>query len=222
MDNMNAQDIREKAFKAARFNGYAIDEVDAFMDDVADEMERLAKENASLKAKCKVLADSVQGYRSNEEAVNLSILSAQKLAVQIETDARTRAAALLEDANRRSAEKIGAIAEDAAAEEKHLAAAKESAAKFLADMKAKLADEISAIEAIIAGSELPAVEAPAAKAPAAPVSEPVEVDEAVRSIEESVSRIQPGPSFKLDLSDAMEAPAVKSDNGFSSTQQFSF
>jgi len=216
---ITAQDVREKVFKPAKFNGYTVAEVDDFLEEIADEMDTIRKENAALKAKMKVLADSIQGYRANEEAVNLSILSAQKLAVQIESDARARAAALLEDANRQAAAKIGSIAEDADAEEKRLNSAKAASAKFLAEISEKLAAQVSAVEAIITGIG-PVKEEEPAVTPI--VAEPVEVDEAVRSIEDSVARIQPTPSFKLDLSDAMEAPAVNPASPLDSTQQFSF
>ena len=88
------QDIREKSFDNAKavFGGYDMGAVEDYLDDVADAFEALQKENSALKTKMKILVDKIEEYRTNEDALNRSILSAQKLSVQIESDARSRAA----------------------------------------------------------------------------------------------------------------------------------
>ena len=90
---ITAQDIREKGFERARVNGYDMASVDDFLEELADDVAASQKENAVLKSKMKVLVDKIEEYRANEEALNSAILSAQKLAVQIESEARQRAAA---------------------------------------------------------------------------------------------------------------------------------
>ena len=97
---ITAQDIREKTFEKARIGGYEMTSVDDFLEELADEITAAQKENTVLKSKMKVLVDKIEEYRANEEALNLAVLSAQKLAVQIESDARTRAAAMIADADR--------------------------------------------------------------------------------------------------------------------------
>ena len=90
---ITAQDIREKTFERARLNGYSVDDVDSFLEEVAENISNSLKENAVLKSKMKVLVDKIEEYRSNEEAINSAVLSAQKLAVQIEAEAKEKAAA---------------------------------------------------------------------------------------------------------------------------------
>ena len=92
---ITAQDIREKTFEKSRMNGYDMASVDDFLEELAEDISSSQKENAVLKSKMKVLVDKIEEYRANEEALNLAILSAQKLAVQIESEARQRAAAPL-------------------------------------------------------------------------------------------------------------------------------
>lgn len=98
---ITAQDIREKTFEKAKFGGYDMASVDDFLEELADDITSSQKENAVLKSKMKVLVDKIEEYRANEEALNMAILSAQKLAVQIETDARQRASAMLAEATGR-------------------------------------------------------------------------------------------------------------------------
>ena len=97
---ITAQDIREKTFEKSRMNGYDMASVDDFLEELAEDIGASQKENAVLKSKMKVLVDKIEEYRANEEALNMAILSAQKLAVQIESEARQRAAAMIEDAER--------------------------------------------------------------------------------------------------------------------------
>ena len=88
---ITAQDIREKTFEKSRIGGYDMASVDNFLEEIADDITAAQKENSVLKSKMKVLVDKIEEYRANEEALNLAVISAQKLAVQIEADARTRA-----------------------------------------------------------------------------------------------------------------------------------
>ena len=225
---ITAQDIREKTFDKAKFGGYDMASVDDFLEELADDVTAAQKENAVLKSKMKILVDKIEEYRANEEALNMAVLSAQKLAVQIESEARQRAAAMLAEADRQVNARIGSISEQAEAEENRLAAAKASTLKFLESMREVCAKQMQNIEDIGNGfipEEKAAAEAAAAAAAAAapaPAPAPASIDDAVRSIERSVSRIQPEDPVKIDLSQAMEAPAVKSESRFDSTQPFTF
>lgn len=216
---ITAQDIREKTFEKARFggSGYDMASVDDFLEELADDITASQKENAVLKSKMKVLVDKIEEYRANEEALNMAVLSAQKLAVQIESDARTRAAAMLADAERQVKAQIGSIAEQTAAEEKRLAAAKAATAKFLQGARELCSNQLKNIEAISSGI-LP--QQAQVQEPVKPAVAPVSVEDAVRSIESSMARIQPEPPVNIDLAPAMEAPAAKPVKGFDSTQPF--
>ena len=92
---ITAQDIREKTFEKAKFGGYDMASVDDFLEELAEDVTAAQKENAVLKSKMKILVDKIEEYRANEEALNMAVLSAQKLAVQIESEARERARAMI-------------------------------------------------------------------------------------------------------------------------------
>lgn len=142
------QDIREKVFEKAVFNGYDIASVEDFMDSIATEIGLLQKENASLKAKMKVLVDKIEEYRNNESALNMAMLSAQKLSVQIESDARSRATAIVNEADAQAAATIGGIDERVAQEEARLQAAKISTAKFIDNAISMCRQQLERLEAI--------------------------------------------------------------------------
>jgi cell division initiation protein len=213
---ITAQDIREKTFEKSRMNGYDMASVDDFLEELAEDISSAQKENAVLKSKMKVLVDKIEEYRANEEALNMAILSAQKLAVQIESEARQRAAAMIEDAERQVKAKVGSIEELTAAEERKLTLAQNATKSFLAKAREVCSAQLNQLAAINGELDLPE-DAPAEAAPAAPE---IDIDEAVRSIEEGVSRASaPEPELDLDLSDFDLSPAPKRNN-LSSTQSF--
>ena len=213
---ITAQDIREKTFDKARLGGYDMAEVDDFLEEIAEDITATQKENAVLKSKMKVLVDKIEEYRSNEEALNMAVLSAQKLAVQIENDARTRSAQMISDAEAQVRTRLGTIPEQIQEQQKRLAAAQESSSAFFAQMRELFTSQLSQLDDIEKG--LPA-RPETAKAPA----ETQDVEDTVRAIEQNVARIKPEPEFKLDLSDTFDntASTDRSRPDFGSTQPFS-
>lgn len=211
---ITAQDIREKTFDKARLSGYDMAEVDDFLEEIAEDITATQKENAVLKSKMKVLVDKIEEYRSNEEALNMAVLSAQKLAVQIENDARTRSAQMLSDAEAQVKTRLGTIPEQIQIQEKKLAAAQETSASFFAQMRELFQAQLSKLDDIEKGI----LNKPEAAKPAAEQ----DVDDAVRAIEQNVARIKPEPEFKIDLSDTFDSAAPsRSKADFGSTQPFS-
>ena len=207
---ITAQDIREKTFEKSKFGGYDMASVDDFLEELADDITASQKENAVLKSKMKVLVDKIEEYRANEEALNLAVLSAQKLAVQIENDARQRANAMLADAERQVKTIVGSIEEETAKQEKKLADAQAATNKFVEGIRAMCNAQLKNLDSILGGF------APAAEAPKAEKKSGVE--EAVRSIESTIAQIKPEPSVKLNINtDAPAKPARSMD----STQPFS-
>ena len=68
-------DIRHQEFKRG-MRGYADEEVDEFLDEVADEYERLFKENIDLSERLESLEDKVKQYRRIEETLQKTLVSA--------------------------------------------------------------------------------------------------------------------------------------------------
>ena len=212
---ITAQDIREKTFEKSRMNGYDMASVDDFLEEIAEDISSAQKENAVLKSKMKVLVDKIEEYRANEEALNMAILSAQKLAVQIESEARQRAASMIEDAERQVKARVGSIEELTAAEERKLADAQSATKSFLAKAKEVCSAQLNQLLTIGGELDLPE-DAPVEEEPAPEI----DIDEVVGSIEAEVSRAgAPEPALDLDLSDFDLSPSPKRNN-LSSTQSF--
>ena len=151
------QNIREKSFDKAKamFGGYDMLAVDDYLDVLADDFEAMQKENLQLKGKMKLLVEKIEEYRANEDALNRAILSAQKLSVQIESDARARAAAIVSEAEGKAATILGSIDEKIVLEENRLQAAKISSAKFLESVHELCKKQLANIETISTAASIP-------------------------------------------------------------------
>ena len=215
------QDIREKTFEKAVFGGYDMAAIDEYLEQIANDIAAMQKENAVLKGKMKVLVDKVDEYRKNEDALHNAVLSAQRLGGMIEAEAKERAAAIIAEAEEKAAAIASAATVQADAEEKRLAEAKRASAKFIEGMNmicAKQAAFLKKIsEADFVKAAAPVQEAPKAE-PAAP-----EMHETVKSIEETVSKVADVPEQTIVPDIAAPQPAFDAEptKPFSAVQ-FSF
>jgi cell division initiation protein len=98
-------DIHHKEFRRS-LRGYDDKEVDDFLDSVADEFERLFKENIDLSERMEVANQKVRTYQDMETTLHNTLLAAQRSAEEIVASAREEATALLRDAELKAKEVI--------------------------------------------------------------------------------------------------------------------
>ncbi len=227
---ISAQDIREKTFEKSTFGGYAMSEVDDFLDALAGDMAAAQKESATLRSKMKVLVDKIEEYRESEDAMRLALISAQKVAKTIQDDARAQADELLSSA-RAQAEQIvsaakaeaeavtGSLVQQREVEELRLRKAEQAAAEYVQKFRMVLEHENAFLDSLEdsdfvkevivtpAPEEKKAIPAPAEEAPveAEPEAEaPAEPEEAAEPEEEL-------PAFFQADEPAKEEPASPDD-----------
>ncbi|MDD4335649.1 MAG: DivIVA domain-containing protein [Desulfotomaculaceae bacterium] len=88
-------DIQKKEFRHV-LRGYSEDEVDAFLDKIAQELENLIRENQELKEKVIQTEQSVARYREIEEAIKNAMVMAQKNTDELRQNAEKEAQVFLE------------------------------------------------------------------------------------------------------------------------------
>lgn len=176
---LTPQNFREKTFEKAIFGGYDMGAVDDFLDEAANDYAAIAKENMVLKSKMKVLVEKIEEYRATEDSMRMTLLSAQKLSMQIEEDARKKAEELLANA-RSEAERITREAySQRTAEETMLLDVKRESSQYIENMRLICTKQLDFLDGI-KNLRLEETARPAASAET--------VDETVRSIESSVER----------------------------------
>lgn len=95
---LTPQEVSTRAFSKAMMGGYNMAAVDEFLDELTDDYTALYKENASLKAKLKVLVEKVEEYRATEDSMRATLLTAQKMADSIVHEAEEEREQLLQEA----------------------------------------------------------------------------------------------------------------------------
>jgi cell division initiation protein len=89
--------IQKKEFtKGVR--GYKEDEVDAFLDRIAVDVEALLRENENLKDSLKLVTLEIERYRGSENAIFKTLESAKALMTDISASAEKRAEIVLKNA----------------------------------------------------------------------------------------------------------------------------
>ena len=94
---LTPMDIHNKEFKRG-FRGYSEEDVDAFMDDLAVDYEKVYREYCELKEKCEKYQDKLSQYEKMESTMNQTLMLAQQTAENVKVSARKEADLLLQEA----------------------------------------------------------------------------------------------------------------------------
>ncbi|MGE5405523.1 MAG: DivIVA domain-containing protein [Candidatus Saccharibacteria bacterium] len=93
-------EIRNHEFRRS-IRGYTDTEVDSFMSRLADEFERVYRENAELKEAIQRSEFEMAKYKRIEETLNQTLVMAQQSAEDIRTNARREAEMMLESGRKK-------------------------------------------------------------------------------------------------------------------------
>ncbi len=102
-------DIQKKEFRHV-LRGYSEDEVNAFLDQIAQDFENMIRENQELREKIDQTEQNVARYREIEEAIKNAMVMAQKNADELRQNAEKEAKIIL-DRSRIEADQLAREAE---------------------------------------------------------------------------------------------------------------
>jgi cell division initiation protein len=97
MQNLTPLEIQKQTFSRA-IKGYNPDEVRAYLHLVAEEIERLLRENDRYSRENAVLREDLEDHSNRERILKDTLLSAQKVAEDLTTNARKEAELIVKDA----------------------------------------------------------------------------------------------------------------------------
>ena len=109
-------DIRQQQFTMKMLRGFDPREVDAFLDDVAEDYESLLRENASLREQLVSHEERARGLNETEKTLKDTLVTTQRVAEEMKESAKRDAQLLVREASL-NAEKL---MEEARAEEAKL------------------------------------------------------------------------------------------------------
>ncbi len=214
---LTPQEVAEHAFSKASFGGYNMAQVDKFLDILTEDYTTLYKESAVLKNKMKVLVDKVEEYRATEDAMRMTLLSAQKMATAMVAEAEGKRDEAIKRAESEAQMRTIDIRREIANEQARLEAAQASTAAFVKKLQELYRREQDYLDRL---SEV-----------TAPVQKADPVEKTASDIEESIAKLvaeavpaetdepdeDPEDTKELHLDPVLSAvsqPAPKKENKF--------
>jgi cell division initiation protein len=97
MQNLTPLEIQKQTFSRA-LKGYNVDDVRAYLHLVAEEIERLLRENDRLMRDSSMLREDLEDHSNRERILKDTLLSAQKVAEDLTANARKEAELIVKDA----------------------------------------------------------------------------------------------------------------------------
>ena len=107
---LTAEEIQTQQFHA-RFRGFDVDEVDAFLEKVAEHYLLLSTDNKKLQERIDTFEAEMTQFKKQEKTFSNAFLSAQKIADEMQEKSKQEADDLL-DSSRKEAERIQTEAEE--------------------------------------------------------------------------------------------------------------
>jgi cell division initiation protein len=91
-------DIRQQQFTLKLFRGFDVQEVDTFLEDVANDYEQLVKENTLLKEQLAALQERERGVADREKMLQDTLVTSQRMAEEIKENGRREAQLMVREA----------------------------------------------------------------------------------------------------------------------------
>jgi cell division initiation protein len=154
-------DIHHKEFRRS-IRGYNEEEVDVFLDQVAEDFERLFKENIDLKEQVESMREKVKQYEGVEHTLQKALFTAQQAADEVQNNAKKESELIIKDAELKSKEIIQNIIDDKQKLKDELTRLKESEKEFRLQFKDLLKNYLKEAE-VRAEEEKPAPKAEASE-----------------------------------------------------------
>ena len=95
---ISPMDIQQQQFKGKMLGGLDADDVDAFLQSVAGEMEELLRENGELKERLNRNATAMAEMEARESQLRETMLAAQRISEEMKASAQKEAQLLVSEA----------------------------------------------------------------------------------------------------------------------------
>ena len=139
-------EIENKKFSKQMMNGYSVEEVDDFLDELTADYEKLYKEVAELKTKMEELDDSVSHYKTIEGTLQNTLVMAQTTAEEIKKVASQQAEQIIKNAEITAKESLNDIRTQRMEEVRALEEAKKQFDIYKAKMEALLISQLELLK----------------------------------------------------------------------------
>ena len=141
-------EIENKKFAKQMVNGYSVDEVDQFLDDLTEDYTKIYKENTEIKAKLEELEENVSRYKTIENTLQSTLVIAQKTAEDTKNVAREQADQIIKQAENEAKEAVEGLKTQIALKKQELEDTKKHFDVYKAKMEALLVSQVELLKGV--------------------------------------------------------------------------
>lgn len=170
--------LTPESIASMRFNkqmgGYNQEEVEEYLQQVAQQMSALQAEKEELEQKMELLAEKIEQYRADEDSLRNALLGAQKLGDSVIRDSKNKAEYILREARMKADEILGNAQKNIEKEHGTLVQMQKEVTKFKNQMLSIYQQHLELITSLPEYKEEPQgyLEEPAAPAAPQPAAAP--------------------------------------------------
>ena len=139
-------DIENKKFSKQMMNGYSVEEVDEFLDDLTVDYEKTIKQMSELKAKVDDLEASLAHYRTIEGTLQNTLIIAQNTAEEVKEVAKQQAEQIVKDAEINARKSVDDLGQEIVIKKKELEDVKKQFDVYKAKMEALLISQLELLK----------------------------------------------------------------------------
>lgn len=141
-------DIENKKFSKQMVNGYSVDEVDDFLDDLTVEYEKLFKENSEYKNEIVKLKEDMEHYKTIENTLQSTLMMAQTTAEEVKEVAKQQAEQIINDAKSNAQKEADSLDNQIVLKKKELEDVQKQFDVYKAKMESLLISQLELIKDI--------------------------------------------------------------------------
>ena len=141
-------DIDNKKFAKQMVNGYNVEEVDDFLDDLTADYTKNYKEATELRAKVEELTQSLEHYKSIEATLQNTLVMAQKTADDVKNVAKQQADQIVSEAKGNAQKQVDDLDSEIIAKKRELDDVKKQFDIYKAKMESLLISQLELIKDI--------------------------------------------------------------------------
>ena len=139
-------DIENKKFSKQMMNGYSVEEVDDFLDELTADYSKNYKEATELKSKVDELTKSLEHYKTIEETLQNTLVMAQTTAEDVKKVAKQQAEQIINEAKGTAQKQVGDLDNEIVAKKKELEDVKKQFDIYKAKMESLLISQLELLK----------------------------------------------------------------------------
>ena len=145
---LTSLDIENKRFAKQIMNGYSVEEVDDFLDEVGVEFAKKTKELTEASKEMEELKASVEHYKNIEETLQNTLIMAQSTAEEVKNVAKQKADQIIEEAKASSKKEVASLDSQVLMKRKELEDLQKQFDIYKAKMESLLISQLELIKEI--------------------------------------------------------------------------